>query len=141
MKTSKAPEIIEIKATNLDRHDYTEGRITYFYSERRRLKPDSHNYAKKLMADGYRHLKGQDLRNGRKIFVRKAKVIVEVFEYRSPKVRAYQVDITDQMKKLVGETASPSAVYKLSRLIEAKRIAVFLAEGEVSVKKTKIIYI
>jgi hypothetical protein len=135
MKTSRKPEVIEIKATNTDRNDYTEGRITYFYSERRKLQPNSHNYAKKLLADGYHHLKGQDLRNGRMMFVRNARVVVEVLEYRSPRVKVYQVDITDQMKKLTGETASPSAVYKLSRLIAAKRVAVFLAEGEVSVRK------
>jgi hypothetical protein len=69
------------------------------------------------------------------MFVRNARVVVEVLEYRSPRVKVYQVDITDQMKKLTGETASPSAVYKLSRLIAAKRVAVFLAEGEVSVRK------
>lgn len=135
MKTSKKPEEIVITASNKDRNDYTEGRIKYFYSERRKLKPNSHNYAKKLEADHFHQLKRQHLRNGTMIFVRNAMVIVEMLEYRSPQVRVYQVDITDRMKKLTGEKASPDAAYKLGGLIEAGKVVVFLAEGEVSVCK------
>lgn len=138
MKTSKKPEILEIRATNLDRNDYTEGRIIYFYSERRKVQPKSHSYQKKLLANGYHHLKGQDLRKGTMMYVRNARVVVEVFEYRSPRVKIYQTDITSQLKKLIGESASPKAVEILANRIACKKVAVYLAEGEVSVAKTKV---
>lgn len=136
MKTSKDPMTIAIKAHNVDRKDYTEARLVYFFSERRRLGPKDKGWKAKLLADGYHEVGRQHLRNGKMILVRNARVVVEVYEYRSPRVRVYQTDITDQMRKLVGaKDASPDAVYRLKSLIDCKKVAVVLAEGEVSVNK------
>jgi hypothetical protein len=108
----------------------------YFFSERRRLGPKDKGWKAKLLADGYHEVRCQHLRNGKMILVRNARVAVEVYEYRSPRVRVYQTDITDQMRKLVGaKDASPDAVYRLKNLIDCKKVAVVLAEGEVSVNK------
>ena len=136
-KKAKAPMELTIRVTNQESDGAdVVGKIKYCYADRKTVQPrgNSH-YVKKLVDRGYRHLSHQDLRNGKQIYGKNAKILVEISSYGRPQVQTFSTDISSRMKKLVGKTVSPVAFEELIERIQSGRIAVFLSEGEVCVRK------
>ncbi len=136
-KQAKEPMESKIKVSNMEneRAD-VEGKVVYYFADRKAVHPKgSSQYVKKLVDRGYRHLTHQDLRNGKKIYGKNAKILVEISSYAHPQVQTFSTDISERMEKLVGIAVSPEAFEKLIERIDAGKIAVFLSEGAVCVRK------
>lgn len=137
-KTRKRqPEVYEIEVTNLDRAiGFKEGNVVYQYSERKRVRPKDSGIRKKLTEKGYHHVKSQDFRNGTMLFVKNAKVEVELSVAQKNGVTVYRENVTDRIYKLVGDkVVSPDSAASLANKINLHQIAVFIVDGRLNVEK------
>ncbi len=133
----RAPEVYGINVTDLDHSTgIAEGKVIYHYSERAEVWPRQTKKRENLTARGYYHKKSEDQRNGRMVFVKKAKVEVEMSVRRGNKVKTYTEDVTPKMNKLTGaEKNSPEEAENLANRINGKKIVVFLVQNRLFVEK------
>jgi len=135
-KTRKKTE--EIRVTNLDSKDYAEGKLTYFYSERSMVRPKDNRHKEVLAKLGFHHIPCNDLKSGKMLFVHNAKVELEVRVHKRDKVKIYKKDITSMMPNLVAKPTSPDSFEELVAKIANRKVAAYIMEGKVDLKRTKI---
>ena len=138
VKTRKKPMEQVIRVTNLDSKDYSEGKVTYYYSERSKVRPKDNRYKEVLVKQGFHHLPCRDLKNGMMVFIRNARVELEIYTYKRDHVKVYRKDITPLMPKLIGKTASPDSFEELVAKIANRKVAAYIIDGKVDVKRIKV---
>ena len=131
-KETRNPIIVDIKSTAFDHPGETRGRLVYYYSARQKVDTDDVKTKQKLTKDGFYHLKKRNLRNGKTVFVKKAKMYIEVTEMTAFGEKFYKEDITSKVRSYIGEGISPLAVEKLAHKINKERqIKPVIIEGRV----------
>jgi hypothetical protein len=132
MKETRNPITVELKPMVFDHPGNTRGRLIYYYSARRKIDPADTALKRKLTQNGFYHIKKRNLRNGKIIFLKKAKIIIEVTETTVFGEKVYKEDISSKIRSYIGEKISPVAVEKLAHKINKERvIKPILIEGRV----------
>ena len=79
-KETRQPISVELKSTVFDHPGETRGRLVYYYSARQKVDAADAELKRKLTRDGFYHIKKRNLRNNKIIFIKQAKIYVEVTE-------------------------------------------------------------
>lgn len=142
-ETRKPDETFEIRVTDLDRtKGIAEGRVIYHYSDRQTVWPRQTTKREGLTKQGYHHVKRVDQRNGRMLFVKNAKVEIEMSVFRGSEVVSYRKNITESLRKLLrkelsqDEKITPDTAAKLANKINTGRVVVFVADKQLFVAKS-----
>ena len=132
MKETSNPITVEINPMVFDHPSNTRGRIIYYYSARRKINPANTALKQKLTQNGFYHIKKRNLRNNKIIFIKQAKIYIEVTEKTVFGEKVYKEDISSKIRSYIGEKISPVAVEKLAHKINKERvIKPILIEGRV----------
>ncbi len=137
----KTEEAFEVRVTDLDRSTgIAEGKVIYYYSDRQVVWPRQVTKRENLTALGYHHKKSQDQRNGRMLYVKNAKVVVEMKVWRGQKKLSYRKNVTDDVRKLLGKEfreakITPEIAATLAEKIGSKKVVVFLVDNKLYVEK------
>jgi len=139
MKETSNPITVELKPMVFDHPSNTRGRLIYYRSARKKINPANTALKQKLTQNGFYHIKKCNLRNGKIIFVKKAKIIVEITETTVFGEKVYIADISSKIKSYIGEGISPVAVEKLAHKINNDReIKPIIIEGRVYLLSNKL---
>ena len=117
MKETRKPITVEIKSTVFDSPGETRGRLIYQYSARQKVDSDDAELKRRLTKEGFHHIKKRKLRNGQIVFIKKAKIIVEVTQKTVYGEKVYREDISSKVRSYIGERITPEAVEKLAHKI------------------------
>lgn len=140
-KNKKTEEAFEVRVTDLDQSTgIAEGQVIYYYSDRQVVWPRQATKRENLTARGYYHKKRQDQRNGRMLYVKNAKVVIEMKVWRGQKKLSYRKNVTDDVRKLLGKEfreakITPEIAAKLAERIGSKKVVVFLVDNKLYVEK------
>ena len=131
-KETRQPISVELKSTVFDHPGETRGRLVYYYSARQKVDAADAELKRKLTRDGFYHIKKRNLRNNKIIFIKQAKIYIEVTEKTVFGEKVYKEDISSKIRSYIGEKISPVAVEKLAHKINKERvIKPILIEGRV----------
>lgn len=137
----KTEEAFEVRVTDLDRSGgIAEGNVIYYYSDREIVWPRQSAKRERLTSQGYHHKKRQDQRNGRMLYVKNAKVVIEMKVWRGQKKLSYRKNVTDDVRKLLGKEfreakITPEIAATLAERIGSKKVVVFLVDNKLYVEK------
>ena len=140
----KTEEAFEVRVTDLDRSSgIAEGQVIYHYSDRQVVWPRQATKRENLTARGYHHKKRQDQRNGRMLYVKNAKIELEMKVWRGGKKMSYRKNITDDVRKLLGKEyrdacITPDMAATLAERIDNKQVVVFLVDNKLYVEKNRV---
>ena len=87
--------------------------------------------------------KRQDQRNGRMLYVKNAKIELEMKVWRGGKKMSYRKNITDDVRKLLGKEyrdvcITPDMAATLAERIDNKKVVVFLVDNKLYVEKNRV---